>query len=199
MITPVAWDERDRPALDQPRDHRLARMAERGVDRHAHRVVDKLVKPRAPDDPDGRGKIIDHAPTLGDAGADWTTAQADGGRRIAGLWMDAQVVAAAFEPPPVLVPELPLLDPGPEFPEPGFVPFAFGVALGFASALGFAEPPDSPDLLSAAGLLAELPESAEPESEPELEPEPEPESDDGADPDPPASTRAFESLRLSVR
>lgn len=109
-----------------------------------------------------------------------------------------QVVAAAFEPPP-LVPEPPL---DPELPEPGFAPFAFGVALGFA------EPPESLDLLSAAGLLAELPESAEPEpepeSDPELEPEPESDVDEEADPDPPASTptrseRAFESLRLSVR
>ena len=63
----------------------------------------------------------------------------------------AQVVAAAFEPPP--------LDPDPELPEPGFAPFAFGVELGFGSALGFAEPPESLDLLSAAGLL-EAPESA---------------------------------------
>jgi hypothetical protein len=120
---------------------------------------------------------------------------------------NTQVVAAAFEPLPLLVPDPPLLAPDPEFPEPGFAPFAFGVVLGFASALGLAELPDSPDLLSAAGLLAELPESAEPESEPELEPEPEPESepepepesDGDDDPDPPASTRAFESLRLSVR
>jgi hypothetical protein len=113
--------------------------------------------------------------------------------------MNAQVVAAAFEPPPLLVPDPLLLDPDPECPEPGFAPFDFVVALGFASALGFAEPPDSPDLLSAAGLLAELPESAEPESELEVEPEPEPESDDDEDADPPASTRAFASLRLSVR
>jgi len=108
----------------------------------------------------------------------------------------AQVVAAAFEPPP-------LLDPAPELPEPGFAPFAFGVALGFASAPGFAEPPESLDLLSTPGLLAELPDSAapepEPESDPELEPEPESEDDEEADPTPPASTRAFESLRLSVR
>ncbi|HEY5455632.1 MAG TPA: hypothetical protein VIJ96_09185 [Acidothermaceae bacterium] len=113
----------------------------------------------------------------------------------------AQVVAAAFAPPP-------LLDPDPEFPEPGFAPLAFGVALGLASVRGFAEPPESLLLLSAAGLLAELPESAEPEpepeSDPELEPEPESDDDEEADPDPPASTptrseRAFESLRLSVR
>ena len=51
----------------------------------------------------------------------------------------AQLVAAAFEPPPLLDPEL---------PEPGFEPFAFGVALGFASALGFAELPESLDLPS---------------------------------------------------
>jgi hypothetical protein len=107
-------------------------------------------------------------------------------------------VAAAFEPPPLPVPE-------PE-PEDGFVPFAFGVALGFAEppeSLGFAELPE-PFELSAAGLLADPPESAEPASEPELEPEPEPASVDDADPDPPASAptrseRAFESLRLSVR
>jgi hypothetical protein len=118
----------------------------------------------------------------------------------------AQVVAAAFEPPP-------LPDPEPELPDPGFAPFAFGVVLGFADPpelLGLAEPPESLDLLSAAGLLAELPESAEPEpepepeSDPELEPEPESEEDEDEDPDPPASTptrseRAFESLRLSVR
>jgi len=114
----------------------------------------------------------------------------------------AQVVAAAFEPPP-------LPDPEPELPDPGFAPFAFGVVLGFADppeSLGLAEPPESLDLLSAAGLLAELPESAEPEPEPESDPElePEPESEEDEDPDPPASTptrseRAFESLRLSVR
>jgi hypothetical protein len=103
----------------------------------------------------------------------------------------AQLVAAAFEPPPLLDPEL---------PEPGFEPFAFGVALGFASALGFAELPESLDLPSPAGLLAELTESAEPEPESdELEPEPESDEDEEEDPDPPASTRAFESLRLSVR
>jgi hypothetical protein len=110
---------------------------------------------------------------------------------------EAQVVAAAFEPP--LVPDPPL-DPDPALPDPGFAPFAFGVALGFAEppeSLGLAELPESPDLLSAAGLLAD-PES-EPELEPELEPDPESEDDDDADPDPPASTRAFESLRLSVR
>ena len=121
--------------------------------------------------------------------------------------MNAQVVAAAFEPPPLLVPVPPL--PDLELPEPGFAPFAFG----FAPAFGFAEPPDSPDLRSAAGLLAEPPESPEPEpepdaaSDPEPDPEPDPESEaepeaesvDDADPDPPASTRAFESLRLSVR
>jgi len=98
---------------------------------------------------------------------------------------NAQVVAGAFG----------VLD---------FVPFAFGVALGFAEppeSLGFAEPPESLDLLSAGGLLAELPESAEPEpeSDPELEPEPESDVDEEAEPDPPASTRVFESLRLSVR
>jgi hypothetical protein len=112
---------------------------------------------------------------------------------------NAQVVAAALEPPPLLVPDPPL---EPDLPEPGFVPLAFGVALGLAEppeSLGFAELPESPDLPSAAGLLAEPPESAEPESEPTLEPEPEPESDDDGDPDPPASTRVFESLRLSVR
>jgi hypothetical protein len=84
-----------------------------------------------------------------------------------------------------------------------FPPSDFGVTLGFASALGFAEVPDSPDLLSAAGLFAELPESAEPDPDPEseLELEPEPESDDADDddPDPPASARVFDSLRLSVR
>ena len=115
--------------------------------------------------------------------------------------MNAQVVAAAFEPPPLLVPVPPL--PDLELPEPGFAPFAFGVALGFAPAFGFAEPPDSPDLFSAAGLLAEPPDSPEPEPDPEPDPEseaePEPDSVDDVDPDPPASTRAFESLRLSVR
>jgi hypothetical protein len=87
-----------------------------------------------------------------------------------------------------------------------------GVVLGFAEppeSLGFAEPPeppeppDSPDLLSAAGLFAEPPESDEPEPEaesaPELEAEPESDVDDDEEPDPPASTRDFESLRLSVR
>src|ERR1700690_2143260 len=119
--------------------------------------------------------------------------------------MNAQVVAAAFEPPPLPVPVPPL--PDLELPEPGCAPFAFGVALGNAPALGFAEPPDSPDLFSAAGLLAEPPDSPEPEPDPELDPEPDPESEAepepeavaDADPDPPASTRAFESLRLSVR
>ena len=91
------------------------------------------------------------------------------------------------------------------------VVLGFGVALGFASVLGFAELPESLDF-SAAGLLAELLESAEPEpepepeSDPELEPEPESDEDEDEDaaPDPPASAptrseRAFESLRLSVR
>lgn len=125
----------------------------------------------------------------------------DGGLRACGRI--AQLVAAAFEPPP-------LVDPDPELPEPGFAPFALGVVLGFASPLGFAEPPESPDLLSAVGLLAEPPESAEPEpepepeSDPELEPPPESDEDEDEDPAPPASTptrseRAFESLRLSVR
>ena len=112
------------------------------------------------------------------------------------MWTNAQVVAAAFEPP------LPVPDP-----EDGLVPFAFGVALGLAElpeAFGFAELPESPDLL-CAGVLAELPESVEPEPEPESDPElvAEPESDededDDPDPDPPASTLFFESLRLSVR
>jgi hypothetical protein len=103
---------------------------------------------------------------------------------------------------------VPVPDPlEPEPPELEPEPLAFGVALGFASELGFAELPESPDLLSAAGLLAELPEFAEPEpepepepdSDPELEDEPESDEDDDEDPDPPASTRAFESLRLSVR
>ncbi|HEY3926504.1 MAG TPA: hypothetical protein VGL75_18230 [Acidothermaceae bacterium] len=95
-----------------------------------------------------------------------------------------------------------MLDPEPLEPElPELEPelFAFGVALGFESLLGFAEPPESPDLLSAAGLLAELPESAEPESDPELEPEPESDDADAGNADPPASDRLFESARLSVR
>jgi hypothetical protein len=108
---------------------------------------------------------------------------------------NAYVVAAAFEPPPLLDPDPEL----PELPDPGFAPFALGVVLGFASEVGFAEVPESLDLLSAAGLLAELPESVEPESDPELELEPESDDDEDEDPDPPASTRAFESLRLSVR
>jgi hypothetical protein len=116
-----------------------------------------------------------------------------------GTQANAYVVAAAFEPPPLLDPDPEL----PELPEPGFAPFALGAVLGFASELGFAELPESLDLLSAAGLLAELPESVEPEpepeSDPELEPEPESDDDEDEDPDPPASTRAFESLRLSVR
>jgi hypothetical protein len=111
---------------------------------------------------------------------------------------NTQLDAAAFEPPPLLDPEPEL----PELPEPGFEPFAFGVVLGFAEppeSVGLAEPLASLDLLSAAGLLAELPESAEPESDPELEPELESDEDEEDDPDPPASTRVFESLRLSVR
>lgn len=121
----------------------------------------------------------------------------DGGLLACGR--TAQVVAAAFAPPP-------LVDPDPELPEPGFAPFALGVVLGLAEppdSLGFAEPPVSLDLLSAAGLLPEPPESAEddpePESDPELEPEPESDDEDVADANPPASARAFESLRLSVR
>jgi hypothetical protein len=74
-----------------------------------------------------------------------------------------------------------------------------------ASVVGFVELVESPDLLSAAGLLVELLESAElepelePESDPELEPELESDEDEEDDPDPPASTRDFDSLRLSVR
>ncbi len=75
--------------------------------------------------------------------------------------------------------------------------------LGFAEppeSLGFVELPDSPDLLSAAGLLAELlPESADPESALELEPAPESDDADAGKADPPASDRLFESARLSVR
>jgi hypothetical protein len=69
------------------------------------------------------------------------------------------------------------------------------------SVVGFVELVESPDLLSAAGLLVELLESAElePESDPELEPELESDEDEEDDPDPPASTRDFDSLRLSVR
>jgi hypothetical protein len=108
------------------------------------------------------------------------------------------VVAAAFEPP------LPAPDPPlePELPELGVEPLGFVVAVGFAEpleSLGFAELPESLDLLSAAGLLAELPESADPESEPELEPEPESDDADVGNAEPPASDRLFESALLSVR